>query len=72
MVSPDISGLVLAVLIAGGTMVLGYFLYEYFILYAILGMEVIAIVEVPFNIGQAVVGLIISIPIVRTLKKIFG
>ena len=72
MVSPDISSLVLAVLIAGSTMVLGYFLYEYFILYAILGMEVVAIVEVPFNIGQAVVGLIISIPIVRTLKKVFG
>jgi len=71
MVSPDISSLVLAVLIAGGTMVLGYFLYEYFILYAILGMEVVAVVEVPFNIGQAVVGLIISIPIVRTLKKVF-
>jgi len=39
MVSPDISSLVLAVLIAGSTMVLGYFLYEYFILFAILGTE---------------------------------
>jgi len=70
-VNPDISNFVLAVLVAGSIMVLGYFLYEYLILYAILGMEVFALFEIPFNIGQAVIGLIVSIPIVRTLQKAF-
>lgn len=65
-ISPDISNLVIAILIAGSVMIVGYFIYEAYILG--LGVEA-ALVEVPFNIGQAVVGLIVSIPIVRRLRK---
>lgn len=43
---------------------LGYYLYETFIL------NVVALAEVPFNIGQAVVGTIGAIPLYSTLKKV--
>ncbi|MBS7609859.1 hypothetical protein KEJ36_00965 [Candidatus Bathyarchaeota archaeon] len=47
-------------------MVLGYFLYEQLIL------GYYAIAEVPVNIGQATVGLLLSIPLVKTVKRILG
>jgi len=66
-ISPDISNLVITILIAGSVMVAGYFIYEAYILG--LGVE-LALVEVPFNIGQMTVGLIVSIPIVRRLRRL--
>jgi len=68
-ISPDISNLVITILIAGSIMVIGYFIYEAYILG--LGVE-IALVEVPFNIGQMTVGLIVSIPIVKRLRKLLA
>lgn len=58
-------------IICGGTaMVLGYYLYETLLLPLIVPeWEIIAIAEVPFNIGQAVIGLIIAMPIVRTVWR---
>ncbi|MHA1271729.1 MAG: ECF transporter S component [Candidatus Helarchaeota archaeon] len=56
--------------IAGGTcMVIGYFLYEFFILYAILNIELLAAIEIPLNIGQVIIGLILAIPIAKVIKK---
>lgn len=53
-------------LIGGPIMVTGYFLYEAFIL----GFGVMAAaVEIPFNIGQMTVGALVSVPILRYLKK---
>ncbi|MDV3293853.1 MAG: ECF transporter S component [Nitrososphaerales archaeon] len=60
---------VLAVLVGGSEMVLGYFLYESVVLQ--LGF-VSAAGEVPFNIAQAVVGLLVSVPLVRSIKKVSG
>jgi uncharacterized membrane protein len=59
----------LAVLVGGSEMVLGYFLYESFALQ--LGV-VSASGEVPFNIAQAVVGLLVSVPLVRSIRKVSG
>jgi uncharacterized membrane protein len=59
----------LAVLVGGAEMVLGYFLYESFVLQ--LGV-VSASGEVPFNITQAVVGLLVSVPLVRSIKRVAG
>jgi uncharacterized membrane protein len=59
----------LAVLIGGSEMVLGYFLYESFALQ--LGV-VSASGEVPFNITQAVVGLLVSVPLVRSIRRVSG
>ncbi len=60
---PRFGWMVLSTLTGGAVMVTGYFLYQQFFLgYA-------AIFEVPFNIAQMMVGLIIAIPVVRTLWR---
>jgi len=60
---PEFGWLVLAILVGGLEMVTGYFLYEQFFL------GVAAIAEVPVNIGQMTVGLIVSIPVVRAVWR---
>ncbi len=58
---PRLGILVFSVLAGGLEMVAGYFLYEQLLL------GVAAIAEVPVNIGQMTVGLIVSIPVVRAV-----
>lgn len=60
---PEFGWLVLAILVGGLEMVTGYFLYEQFFL------GVAAIAEIPVNIGQMTVGLIVSIPVVRAVWR---
>jgi len=60
---PEFGWFVLAVLIGGVEMVAGYFLYQQFFL------GVLAIAEIPVNIGQMIVGLIVSIPVVRAVRR---
>jgi len=60
---PEFGWLVLTIIIGGLVMVAGYFLYEQFFL----GMAAIA--EIPINIGQMTVGLIVSIPLVRAVWR---
>lgn len=62
---PEFGWMVLAVLIGGLEMILGYYVYELMLVGAV------AIVEIVVNIGQMVVGLVVSIPVVRTVKRIF-
>lgn len=59
----------IASIICGGVeMIVGYYLYETLILPLIVPeWEIIAIAEIPFNIGQAFIGLIIAMPIVKTV-----
>jgi uncharacterized membrane protein len=56
--------LVVSAAVAGFFMVSGYFLYEEFILSAA------AIAEVPFNIGQVLIGIIIALPVYKSLKSL--
>lgn len=59
-----------AVLVAGMLMVLGYFLYEYFISNPLTGRPPIhALAEIPVNIGQAVVGAAIGVPVAGWLRR---
>ncbi len=44
-------------------MVIGYFLYQQFIL------GVLAVAEIPVNIGQMTIGLIVALPIVRAIWR---
>jgi uncharacterized membrane protein len=60
---PEIGWLVLTIIIGGLVMVTGYFLYEQFFL------GVAAVGEIPINVGQMSVGLIVSIPIVRAVRR---
>ncbi|MCD6300833.1 MAG: ECF transporter S component [Staphylothermus sp.] len=59
-----------ALLVAGLEMVLGYFLYEFFISNPLTGRDPwAAIVELPVNIGQAVIGASIAVPIAAWLRR---
>jgi Predicted membrane protein len=58
----------IAVVVGGSEMVLGYFLYEQFVLgYPFLQ----ALAEVPGNIVQMLVGLIVAIPVMHAVRRIF-
>jgi uncharacterized membrane protein len=60
----------LSLLSAGLLMVLGYFLYEYFISNPLIGRpRIAALFEVPVNIGQAVIGATIALSIYGFLLK---
>lgn len=60
---PEFGWLILTILVGGLEMVTGYFLYEQFFL------GVAAIAEIPVNIGQMTVGLVVSIPVVRAVWR---
>lgn len=67
--SPKSSYHSIILLIGGSIIVIGYFLYEYFILYNILGIELLAIAEIPLNIGQVIIGIIVAVPVVKIIQK---
>ena len=52
-------------------MVAGYFLYENLLAVLFPGLEIFAIAEVPLNIGQMLVGLIIAVPIMHAVQRVF-
>ncbi|MBS7616747.1 ECF transporter S component [Candidatus Bathyarchaeota archaeon] len=60
---PEFGFAVISCIFGGLIMVFGYFLYEQ------LFLGVFALAEVPINIGQMTVGLIIATPIVRVVKR---
>ncbi len=62
---PSNGGPAIAILIGGTEMVCGYLLYEAFVLQ----YGAAAIVEVPANIGQMVIGLIVGLPLARRVKS---
>lgn len=59
--------MVLSCLLAGPIIVVGYFLYEIFILSVPFGG---ALSEVPFNIAQVVFGIVIAVPIYYNLREL--
>jgi len=61
-VDPRIGAIVLSVVIGGIEMVAGYFLYEQFVL------GYMALAEVPFNVCQMIIGLLVAVPLYRSLK----
>jgi len=57
-----------AIVIGGFEMVLGYFLYEQLVL----GYPfALALVEVPFNIVQMLIGLLVAIPVTHAVLRVF-
>jgi len=55
----------ISVVIGGLEMVMGYFLYEQLVL------GTAAIAEVPFNLVQMTVGLIVAIPVMHAVLRVF-
>jgi len=64
-VDPEVAWHGLAIVLGGVNMILGYFIYEFYALS--LGFSALA--EVPFNIGQAIIGLALAIPVVKAISK---
>lgn len=64
-IEPEFGRAVFSIIIGGLEMVAGYFLYEQIIL------NKAAIVEIPINIGQMLVGLIVAIPVVKIVLRSF-
>jgi uncharacterized membrane protein len=60
---PEFGWLILSIIIGGLVLVSGYYLYEQ------LFLGVAALAEVPFNVGQMSVGLVVAIPIVRAVWR---
>jgi len=57
--------------LGGFVMVLGYFLYENLLAVFIPGLEIYALVEIPINIAQMLVGLLIAVPIMHAVQRVF-
>ena len=62
---PKIGWLVIAILIGGGEMIVGYYIYETIVL-----GQVLALAEVFVNIGQVTIGLLVAIPLSRSINRI--
>jgi len=66
---PEFGWLVFSALVGGSIMVAGYFIYQQFFIGPLFNISVIAPAEIPINIGQMIVGVVVSIPIVRTVWR---
>jgi uncharacterized membrane protein len=62
---------VISVIVGGLEMVAGYFLYETLLALLFPSFEIYAVAEIPLNIGQMLVGLIIAVPIMHAVQRIF-
>ena len=62
---------VIAVIAGGTAMVAGYFLYETLLAVLFPSLDIYAMAEVPLNIGQMLVSLIIAVPVMHALLRIF-
>ena len=62
---------IISVIVGGLEMVTGYFLYETLLAVLFPGLEIFAIAEIPLNMGQMLVGLIIAVPIMHAVLRIF-
>ena len=56
-VDPEYGWTILSVIVGGLTMVLGYFIYQMFFIGWLFNIQVVAIAEIPVNIGQMINGL---------------
>lgn len=63
-IEPEFGRSIFAIILGGLEMVCGYFLYEQLVL-----SKPAAIVEVPINIGQMLIGLIVAIPIMKIVLR---
>jgi uncharacterized membrane protein len=70
-VEPEFGWLAFATIMGGAIMVIGYFLYQYFFLFPLFGMEVVAVAEIPINIGQMLVGTVVALPVIKVLRRSF-
>lgn len=66
---PEFGWTVFSVITGGFIMVLGYFLYQLFLIGPLFNIEVVAIVEIPVNIGQMIIGAAVALPIAKIIWR---
>jgi uncharacterized membrane protein len=66
---PEFGWTVFSIITGGFVMVLGYFLYQQFLIGPLFNVEVVAIAEVPVNIGQMIIGATIALLIVKVVWR---
>jgi len=66
---PEFGWTVFSVITGGFIMVLGYFLYQLFLIGPLFNIEVVAIIEIPVNIGQMIIGAIVALPIAKIVWR---
>jgi uncharacterized membrane protein len=66
---PEFGWTVFSVIVGGFIMVLGYFLYQRFLIYPLFKIEVVAIAEIPVNVGQMIIGAIVALPIAKMVWR---
>jgi uncharacterized membrane protein len=68
---PEFGWTVFSVVSGGLVMVLGYFVYEIFIIGWLFDVQVVAVAELPINIGQMIVGAMVALPSARVIWRAF-
>jgi uncharacterized membrane protein len=63
-IEPESGRAILSMIIGGLEMVTGYFLYETLIL-----GKATAFLEIPANVGQMIIGLVVAIPIAKIVLR---
>ncbi len=69
--TPETSWQTIAIITGGVVMMAGYFLFESLLAILIPSLKIYAIAEIPANIGQMLVGLIIALPALQVAKRAF-
>jgi len=68
-VEPEVGWLVSTTLAGGAIMVTGYFLYQQFLLFPLFNIGVFAPAEIPINICQMLIGVVVALPVVKILLR---
>ncbi len=69
--NPEFGWIIFSVTTGGLVMVSGYFIYQMFLIFPLFNIEVIAIAEIPVNIGQMIIGAIVALPITKVVLRAF-
>ena len=68
---PQFGWSLFSVTLGGLVMVLGYFIYEMFIIGWLFNIQAVAIAEIPINIGQMTIGALIALPTAKMIWHAF-
>jgi uncharacterized membrane protein len=66
---PETGWTIMSTISGGLCMVLGYYLYQFFLIGPLFQIQVVAIAEFPINMGQMIVGIVITVPLFKSVKK---
>jgi len=66
---PELGWTVFSMMIGGFVMVLGYFIYQMFFIGWLFNIEVVALAEIPVNVGQMTIGATVALPVAKIVWR---